>query len=218
LAQPETTVADATPASTPDAQPRQDDGRVPEIVQTPEPPKPQERRFDELIVAADSVIGLRIETTVNSEKARVEDRVEARVTRDVRVGGRVAIPTGSQVIGSVVAVERGGKFKEPARLEIRFNTLILADGSRLPISTEALRRVSDAPSNGSAQKIGGGAIVGTILGGILGGAKGAAIGAAAGAGGGAAATAAGDRATVTIPAGTEATVRFVAPVAVTVER
>jgi len=209
--------ADAA-AAIADAQPHQDDVRAQEIAQAPEPAKAPEKRFDELVVSADSVIGLRLETTINSERARVEDRVEARVARDVRVGGRVAIPTGSQVIGSVIAVERGGKFKEPARLEIRFNTLILADGSRLPISTEAIRRVGEAPSNGTAQKIGGGAIVGTILGGILGGAKGAAIGAAAGAGGGAAAPAAGDRATVTIPAGTEVTVRFVAPVAVTVER
>jgi type IV secretory pathway VirB10-like protein len=214
-------VADSTPAQA-DAPARADDVRAQEIAQSAEPPKVPEKsadkRFDELVVSADSVIGLRLETTVNSERARVEDRVEARVTRDVRVGGRIAIPTGSQVIGSVIAVERGGKFKEPARIEIRFNTLLLADGTRLPISTETFRRTGEAPGNSTAQKIGGGAIVGTILGGILGGAKGAAIGAAAGAGGGAAATAAGDRAALVIPAGTEVTVRFVAPVAVTIER
>ena len=44
---------------------------------------------------ADSVIGLQIETTLSrARRARVEDRVEARVTRDVMADGRVAIPAG----------------------------------------------------------------------------------------------------------------------------
>ena len=55
-----------------------------------------------------------------------EDRVEARVTRDVKVSDRVAIPAGSRVIGAVTVVERGGKFKDAARLCFRFHTLVLA--------------------------------------------------------------------------------------------
>ena len=77
----------------------------------------------------DAVIGLQIERTISSETARVEDRVEARVTRDVRVGDRVAIPAGSVVQGSVMEVERGGKIKERARLGVRFHTVVLADGT-----------------------------------------------------------------------------------------
>ena len=72
------------------------------------------------------------------ESARVEDRVDARVTRDVKVGDRVAIPAGARAIGSVMQVERGGKFKERARLGIRFHTLVLADGTRIPIATETI--------------------------------------------------------------------------------
>ena len=56
-------------------------------------------------------------------------KVEARVLRDVRVGNAVAIPAGSRALGSVMLVERGGKFKERARLGIRFHTLVLADGT-----------------------------------------------------------------------------------------
>ena len=69
-------------------------------------------------------------------------------------------------------VERGGKFKERARLGIRFHTLVLADGTRVPINTETIYRDGDAPANGSAQKVGGGAVGGAILGAILGGGKG----------------------------------------------
>ena len=174
--------------------------------------------FEELIVSADSVIGLQNETALSSERARVEDRVEARVVRDVRVGNQVAIPAGSRAIGSVMLVERGGKFKERAQLGIRFHTLVLADGTRMPITTETIYRYGDAPGNSSTAKIGGGAVAGAILGAILGGAKGAAVGATTGAGAGTAAVMAGDRSAAEFSVGTEVTARILSPVTVTVEK
>jgi hypothetical protein len=164
------------------------------------------------------VIGLQNETTISSELARVEDRVEARVTRDVKVGDRVAIPAGSRAIGVVTQVERGGKFKERAHLGIRFQTVVLADGTRLPISTNTITRDGSPPGAESAKKIGGGAAVGTIIGAIVGGAKGAAIGGIAGAGAGTGAVAAGDRNTATLRAGETVNIRLQAPVTVTTER
>ena len=181
----------------------------------PEPREPPAKLFQELVVPADSVIGLQIENTISSEHARIEDRVDVRVTRDVRAGDRVAIPAGSRALGSVTFVERGGKFKERARLGIRFHTLVLSDGTRVPISTDTIYRDGEAPT--SAQKIGGGAVAGAILGAIMGGAKGAAIGATAGAGAGTAVTAAGDRSAATLPAGTAVTARILSPVTVTIE-
>jgi hypothetical protein len=195
--------------------PRQEETRAAEAARPPEPPA---RTFEELVVAANSVIGLQMETPLSSETARVEDRVEARVTRDVRVGGQVAIPAGARAIGSVMTVDRGGKFKETAKLGIRFNSIVLADGTRLPITTETLSRDGKAPSNASASKVGGGAVAGTILGAILGGAKGAAVGAAAGAGGGAAAVMAGDRNAAQFQAGEPVTTKLLSPVTVTVEK
>jgi len=141
-----------------------------------------------------------------------------RVTRDVKVGDRVAIPSGARAIGAVTLVERGGKFKERARLGIRFHTLVLADGTRIPMNTETIFREGDAPGNSSAAKIGGGAVGGAIIGAILGGAKGAAIGATTGAGAGTAAVAAGDRSSVVLQPGTPLTVRVQQPVTVTVEK
>ena len=180
-----------------------------------EPPPPL---FDELVVQADSVIGLEIESSLTSERAQVEDRVAARVTRDVRVGDRVAIPAGSRVEGEVTVVERGGRLRDRARLGVRFTSIVLADGTRVPMTTETIYREGDAPGGESAAKIGGGAIGGAIIGGILGGAKGAAIGGAVGAGGGTAAVMAGGRNAATLPSGTPVTVRIEDPVTVTVER
>jgi hypothetical protein len=208
----------APPASPAESQPapvtRADDHSQ----DTPRAPEPPAKTYEELTVAADSVVGLQISTALSSERARVEDRVEARVVRDVRVGGEVAIPAGTHAIGSVVVVERGGKFKERARLGIRFQTLVMADGTRLPITTETIYRYGNPPANSSAAKVGGGAVVGAIIGGIIGGGKGAAIGATTGAGAGTAAVMSGDRDEATFPAGAEVTARILNPVSVTVER
>jgi hypothetical protein len=182
-----------------------------------EPKAPPAPRFLDLVVSTDSVLGLQMETSVTSEKARVEDEVTARVTRDVRVGDRVAIPAGATARGEVTMVERGGKVRDRARLGIRFTSVVLADGTRVPVETDTIYREGDSPSGESAAKIGGGAIGGAILGGIFGGAKGAAIGASAGAGAGTAAVVAGGRNPATLPSGTPVTVRLIKPATVTVE-
>jgi hypothetical protein len=184
----------------------------------PRAPEPPAHTFEDLVISRDSVIGLQTENRISSETARVEDRVDARVTRDVRVGDRVAVPAGARAIGSVSLVERGGKFKERARLGIRFHTLVLADGTRVPINTETIYRDGEAPTNSSAQKVGGGAIGGAIIGAIIGGGKGAAIGAAAGAGAGSAAVVAGGRQEAVLPPGTALTARINQPVTITVEK
>jgi len=182
---------------------------------TVEPPAPL---YEELVVAADSVIGLQLESPITSEKAQVEDSVVARVTRDVKVGDRVVIPAGTKALGEVTLVERGGKMRERARLGVRFTSVVLADGTRLPLHTETIYREGDPPGRESAAKIGGGAIGGAILGAILGGAKGAAIGGSIGVGAGTAAVVAGDRNHATLSAGTPLTVRIEDPVVVTVEK
>lgn len=179
------------------------------------PPAPQ---LEQLLVPASSVIGLRVETALSTERARLEDRVDARVTRDVMVDGRVAIPSGARAVGSVILVERGGKMKDRARLGVRFHTLVLADGSEMPISTEAIYRDGDSPSGESARKIGGAAVGGAILGALIGGKKGAVVGGATGAAGGTAVVMAGDRNAATLPTGTIVTIRLAAPVGVEVEK
>jgi hypothetical protein len=208
-----------SPAATPEPAP----APLPTQAGAPEPPPvvppaPSQKTYEELVVSAESVIGLQSDSTVTSERARLEDRVEARVTRDVKVGDRVAIPAGSRAIGYVTQVDRGGKFKEQAKLAIRFQTIVLADGTRLAISTAPVERSGDGKSNSTAAKMGGGAVAGTILGAILGGGKGAAIGGMAGAGAGAAAVEAGDRSTATLRAGEPITVRLLSPVTVTTEK
>ena len=182
------------------------------------PDPPPVPRYVEVVVPTSAVIGLQVDRALSSETAKVEDRIEARVTRDVMADGQRAIPAGSKMLGSVVLVDRGGKMKDAARLGVRFHTLVLADGTELPLRTETIYRDGDSPGNESSRKVGGAAVGGAILGAILGGGKGAVLGGAAGAAGGTAAVMAGGRNPATLPAGTVVTARVAGPVTVQVEK
>ena len=163
------------------------------------------------------MIGIRIDAPISSETARVEDKVTARVSRDLVVDGRTAIPAGSRLEGTVTAVDPGGKFRERARLGIRFSTLIIGE-TRSAIQTDTIFREGESPAKESTAKVGASAVVGAILGAMVGGKKGAVIGGSAGAAGGTAAVMAGDRQEVLLAAGTPLTVRLSSPVTILIER
>lgn len=189
-----------------------------DATRAPEAPPPAPPIIEELVISADSVIGLQVDTFVTTEHAQVEDDVEARVTRDVIVADDVAIPAGTLVMGSVMLIEHGGKIKGLSRLGVRFHTVVLDDGVEVPVVTETVYRESRSRGGASTAKIGGAAVGGAILGAIFGGGRGAAIGGAAGAAGGTAATMAGDAEPATLPAGSRVTVRLSRPATVTVKR
>ena len=184
------------------------------------PPAPPMKVYEEFIVPAESVLGLQLMTTVTTETSKVEDPVEAKVTRDLRVGGSVVIPAGTRVAGSVTTIEKAGKVKGRARIGVRFTMLVLADveGTRVPIRTDAVFRESESQGEQSTSKIGAAAVGSALLGAIIGGGKGAAIGGAIGAGGGTASVLAGSALTASLPAGTAISIRLQDPVTITIER
>ena len=182
------------------------------------PAVPVLQSVDQLVIGADSVIGLQVETSVSSAASAVEDDVDARVTRDVMVGDRVAIPAGTRVRGSVVLVEQAGKLQGTPRLGVRFHTALMDDGAELPLSTETVYREGPARGSESTRRIGGAAVGGAILGAIFGGRRGAAIGSAAGAAGGTALAVAHDGPPASFPAGAAVTIRLLNPATVRVDR
>ncbi|HXG56864.1 MAG TPA: TrbI/VirB10 family protein [Vicinamibacterales bacterium] len=183
-----------------------------------EPAPSAHAQFDEVVLPASSVIGLEVETSVSSEQARTEDRVDARVTRDVYVDGRLVIPSHSRMIGAVTMVERGGKVKERSRLGVRFHTLVLDGGRQIALRTETIVREGESPTAESSRTIGGAAIGGAVLGAIMGGGKGALLGGATGAAGGTAVVMAGGRNAATLASGTIVTARLSGPVSVEIEK
>ena len=180
-------------------------------------PEARPRTIRELIIPANSVIGIQVDTPVSTADAEIEDDVEARVTRDVLVDDETAIPAGTRVLGSVVLVEKTGNLKGSARLGVRFHTVVWDDLYELPVATETVYREGKGRGSESAAQIGGGAVGSAILGAIFGGRQGAAIGSAAGAAGGTSPAMAGDGQPATLPAGSTLTVRLARAATVTVE-
>lgn len=134
---------------------------------------------------AETSIPITLETTHSTATSHPEDRVDARVRADVASGGRVVIPAGSELRGSLVTVRRPGRVKGLGYMSMSFHELVV-NGKTYRISTRRIG-VQAKPSHGKDAKIigggaGAGAVVGAIVDGKSGAAKGALIGAGAGTG------------------------------------
>lgn len=208
-----------TEVTTPNTEAIAPSANVPEIpIGDAAPAPPVLARVMAVEIPSNAVIGIRLDTTVSSETANVEDTVRARVTRPVIVDGITVLPAGARLVGSVTMVERGGKIRERARVGIRFTSVVVGDDVRVPIQTEAIYRDGEAPAREATAKIGASAVVGSILGGVFGGKKGAVIGGAAGAAGGTAIVVAGDRNAAVLASGSPLTLRLSEPAVFDVER
>lgn len=157
-----------------------------------------------LIVPADTTIPLRLESAVNSRTARPGQFIYLQTIFPITLGNRIVIPTGSSVKGSITQVARPKRFKGRAEIGIRFETLILPNGTTRSLrgtlssfsgtGEEGFRpdesKVEGASSKGDkaatvARTTVTGAEVGTIAGAASGSAaKGLGIGSLAGAAGG----------------------------------
>jgi len=146
-------------------------------------------------------IPVRFETTVSSATSRPEDRVVAVVREDVRSGGRVVIPEGSELRGHVVTAVPSGRVKGRARLAVRFDTLVIGGRSHR-IATQRIDITAPSGARKDARILVGTTAAGTVIGALAGGKKGAKKGAILGAGAGAGTVLVTKGKEVTLPAGT----------------
>ena len=154
-------------------------------------------------VAAGTHILLNMINSVSTKQAVVGDRIYLETAFPVISNGRVIIPQGSWVTGTVTEVKRPGRIKGRGELQVRFDSLTLPNGvtrdfrSDLgavdPRENESLKREHSAvkgPGNksGDLGTIAETTTAGTVIGSGIGAAAGnVARGAGAGVGAGAAA-------------------------------
>ena len=151
---------------------------------------------------------VRLQGSLNSGTAQVEDRFEATTLVDLRDGDRVLVPAGSVMRGVVSSVNKAGRLDRKGSLTVAFDRITI-NGRSFPIRATVTQALESEGIKGEAGKIGTGAGVGAIIGGILGGFKGALAGILIGGGGTIAATEGQD---VNLPAGTILRVRVDSPV------
>jgi hypothetical protein len=138
----------------------------------------------EITLPAGTVLPLTLDSSVASDRSRIEDGVRAHLRRAVVVNGVRVIPAGSVVSGHVTSVRRPGRVQGRGYIAFRFNSLSAPDNSRTAIRTTRVSRTAPATKGEDALKIGLPAAGGAVIGALAGGKKGAAIGATAGGGAG----------------------------------
>jgi type IV secretion system protein VirB10 len=154
----------------------------------------------EFIVKAGTKIPLSLVSSLNTKRSLPGDRVYLETAFPVALNGRMVIPKGSYVAGTVTDVKRAGKVKGKSELFLRFDSLTLPNGvtrdfrSRLDsagghdVDRQEGKIQGDSDKAGDARTVGETAGAGSTIGSIAGAAAGhAGIGAGIGAIGGAAA-------------------------------
>jgi hypothetical protein len=155
---------------------------------TPPPATTPARRPDGVVeVPAGTEFDVRLQNSLNSGTAQVEDRFEATTLVDLVIGGRNVIPAGSVMRGVVTAVEPGTRTNRTASLTVSFDQ-VTVNGRAYPMRGTVTQAIEGEGIRGEAGRAGVGAGVGAILGAVLAGARGAILGAVIGGGGTIAAT------------------------------
>ena len=152
-------------------------------------------------------IDVRLQSTLSSDNAQVEQRFEATTVVDLYRGSEVLIPAGSILRGVVSSVQRATRTDRRGSLTLSFDQVTVR-GRSYPLRGTVTEALESEGIKGEAGRIGAGAGVGAIIGGILGGVRGALLGVLIGGGGTIAATEGSD---VTLPAGTVLRVRLDSP-------
>jgi hypothetical protein len=173
------------------------------------PPPPQE-----VTVPTGTRLAVRLVDEINTKTAQQGELFHATLKSPISVSGSVVIPAGYTVEGHIVAVQSAGQYTGQSTLTLQLDRMTVG-GKHYYLQTDQFHQEASSRSKNTAEKVGGGAVVGAILGGIFGGGKGAAIGAGAGGAAGGGVQAATKSKQIDLPAETLLHFTLQAPVTVT---
>jgi len=205
--------ASADPASAGSTPPPAAADSAPEVATQPPPPPPPPapRQF---IIDQGTQLTVRLIDPIDSEKNQSGDTFHATLNAPLSSDGEEAVPAGVEVTGHLVDVKSAGKFAGQSQVVLQLDS-ISSGGRSYSIQTDQYRKQAASRGKNTAEKVGGGAVLGTLIGALAGGGKGAAIGAAAGAGAGGGVQAATKSQQIKLPSETVLNFMLQAPVTVT---
>lgn len=144
----------------------------------PPPPPPAPKKF---IIDQGTQLTVRLVDAIDSEKNQTGDTFHATLNTPITSDGEEALASGVEVVGHLVSVKSAGKFAGQSEVVMQIDSLT-SGGRTYNVQTDQYKKTGSSRGKNTAEKVGGGALVGTLIGALAGGGKGAAIGAAAGAG------------------------------------
>ena len=134
-----------------------------------------------LTIPAGTVLSVRINEYLSSDRNQVGDRVTATLQQPVVVNGYVVARRGQMLVGQVEAAQKAGRVTGTSQLGIELTDMTIADGQSRPILTELWKGSGGTSHGADAATIGGTTALGAAIGSIADWGRGAAIGAGAGA-------------------------------------
>ena len=166
-----------------------------------------------LIIDQGTQLAVRLIDPIDSEKNQTGDTFHATLNAPLTSDGEQAVPAGIELTGHLVDVKSAGKFAGQSVVVLQLDSLS-SGGKTYSLQTDQYRKEGKSRGKNTAEKVGGGAILGGIIGAIAGGGKGAAIGTAAGAGVGGGAQAASKSQQIKLPSETVLNFTLQAPITV----
>jgi hypothetical protein len=136
-----------------------------------------------ITIPAGTSLLVRMIDGVDSSTNKVGDIFHGSLESGLVVGNTVVAPKGSDAYGKLTQAKNAGKISGSAQLTLEL-TGIRINGNIVPVDSTDYDVAGKGRGTQSAERIGGGAVLGTIIGAIAGGGKGAVIGGAVGAGAG----------------------------------
>jgi len=147
------------------------------------PPAPVPPPIRDVTIPSGTNISIRTSEALSSQHSRVGDVFHGSLSAPLVVGENVVIPQGADVEGRVTDAKDAAHFSGGSLLALTLTSLTV-NGKTYQINTDSWSKQGTTRGKNTAEKVGGGAVLGAIIGGIAGGGKGAAIGAGVGAGAG----------------------------------
>jgi hypothetical protein len=121
---------------------------------------------------------------VDSKKNNVGDIFHASLETDLNVNGNLVARKGTDVYGRLAQAKEAGHLAGSSELQLELTRMVI-NGQDYPVVSSDYTLKGKGRGANTAEKVGGGAVLGAIIGGIAGGGRGAAIGAGAGSAAGA---------------------------------
>ena len=167
------------PVLTPAPQPAPAPAPAPVAAPAP-PPPPQPVPVQ---VAANTTLTIRTIDGIDSSVNHAGEIFHASLDAPIVVNDEVLVPKGADVYVRLASANSAGRYSGKSELHLELVKLEFR-GQSYPLVSSTYSLAGVSQGKGTAEKVGGGAVIGAIIGAIAGGGRGAAIGAGVGGAGG----------------------------------
>jgi|HubBroStandDraft_1064217.scaffolds.fasta_scaffold13629_3 hypothetical protein len=134
-------------------------------------------------VAADTTLAIRMIDGIDSSVNHAGEIFHAALDAPIVVNDEVLVPKGADVYVRLASASSAGRYTGKSELHLELVKLEFR-GQSYPLVSSTYSLAGASQGKGTAEKVGGGAVIGAIIGAIAGGGRGAAIGAGVGGAGG----------------------------------